>query len=89
MPALLVTYDLKTPGQDYSKFYDVIKSYSFARLSESSYAISTDESPRSLFDKLSPHIDQNDVLFVVGLKRSWCGYGQQAVFNWLDKNLAI
>lgn len=48
MSALLITYDLKKPGQDYSDFYKIIKSYSWARLSESSYAIATTEIPKSI-----------------------------------------
>ncbi len=60
MAVLLVTYDLKKPGQDYSDFYKVIKSYGWAKLSESSYAISTDKSPTTIYNELAPHIDKND-----------------------------
>ncbi len=87
MSTLLVTYDLKKPGQDYKDFYAVIKSYGWARLSESSYAIATTETPKTVIDKLLPHVDQNDRLFVIGLGQYWAGLGPQDVYNWLKQNL--
>jgi CRISPR-associated endonuclease Cas2 len=88
MSALLVTYDLKKPGQKYDDFYDIIKSYGYARLSESSYAIATNESTKTVYDKLAPYIDKNDKLFVMGLKEEWTGFGTQEIYDWLHKNLA-
>jgi hypothetical protein len=57
MAVLLVTYDLKKPGGDYSGLLAKLKSYSWARLSESSYAIQTNDSPQSVFNVLKPFID--------------------------------
>lgn len=87
MTALLVTYDLQKPGQDYSGFYDVIKSYPWAKLSESSYAIATTITPSSIYDQLSQHADQNDHVYVIGLKGPWRGRGLEDVNSWLEKNL--
>lgn len=42
MAALLITYDLNSPGQKHAKVLEKIKSFEgWARLSESSYAINT------------------------------------------------
>jgi hypothetical protein len=87
MTSLLVTYDLKKPGQDYKEFYDVIKSYSWARLSESSYAIDTEESPKTVYDKLSPYIDVNDQVFIIGLRPSWYGHASEQLYQWLRTHL--
>ncbi len=51
MAVLLVTYDLNTPGKDYNDLLKKIKGYDWARLSESSYAISTSASPQAVFDQ--------------------------------------
>ena len=50
----LVTYDRNKRSQDYSGFYNVIKKYVYAKLSESSYAIQTQDAPQTVFNKLTP-----------------------------------
>ncbi len=87
MAALLVTYDLNRPGQDYSGLLNEIKKYSWARLSESSYAINTTQTPSALFDQLRPHMDQNDYLYIITLNKPHRGYGLPNVNDWLDSNL--
>lgn len=88
MAALLVTYDLNKPGKDYNDLLKTIKSYdAWARLSESSYAISTDQSPQQVFDKLKQFIDQNDNLYVINLKKPYAGFGPKDVNQWLENNL--
>lgn len=88
MAVYLVTYDLKKPGQDYT---DILKkihaSDSWARLSESSYAIQTSWTEKQLYDYLKPHLDQNDNLYVIALCRPWTGRGPKDVNDWLERNL--
>ena len=88
MAAILITYDLNKPGKDYSGLYDTIKMYSWARLSESSYAIITDKHIDTIYNELKEHIDSNDVLYVVSLKKPWNGYGPKEVNEWLRDNLS-
>lgn len=87
MSALLVTYDLNTPGQDYTDLLGTIKSYSWARLSESSYAIATDKQPQTIYNELFAHMDNNDQLYVVTLNKPFFGYGPEKVNTWLEDNL--
>jgi hypothetical protein len=87
MSILLVTYDLNKAGQDYEGFYKIIKSYAYAKLSESSYAVQTDESSAKLYEKLFSHIDKNDRLYIITLKKPYSCFGLPDVNNWLDKNL--
>ncbi|BCK62648.1 hypothetical protein KAM338_42920 [Aeromonas caviae] len=87
MAVLLVTYDLNKPGKDYNDLLKTIKSYAWARLSESSYAIKTDQSPQQVFDKLKPFLDQNDNLYVINLKKPYAGFGPKDVNEWLDNSL--
>ena len=87
MSVLLVTYDLDKPGQDYSDVLKEIKRFSWARLSESSYAVATDLTPNQLYDRLAPYIDANDTLYVVVLHRPYYGQGPKEVNEWLEKYL--
>lgn len=88
MAVLLITYDLNKPGQDCEKILEFIKSSSAsAKLSESSYAIKTDETPQEVFQKLTPFLSDSSRLFIVNLTRPYAGAKGGAVAIWLDKNL--
>lgn len=87
MAVLLVTYDLNKPGKDYNDLLKTIKAYGWARLSESSYAIKTEQTPQQVFDILKPYLDQNDNLYVITLKKPYAGFGPTDVNDWLDSNL--
>jgi hypothetical protein len=87
MPLLLVTFDPNKHGQDYPNLLDEIKSYSYVRLSESSYAIITDKTPDTVCEELKKHIDTNDNIYIVNLKRPYAGYGSELVIDWLKKEL--
>lgn len=87
MAALLITYDLNRPGQEYDEFYEVIKSYTWVRLSESSYGVDTTDTPAQVYDKLSPHLDENDRVYVITLKKPWRGFGLEEVNDWLEERL--
>jgi DNA-binding transcriptional regulator LsrR (DeoR family) len=87
MAVYLVTYDLKKPGQDYSGLLAKIRSYAFARLSESSYAIESLESPEAVCTALRRFMDANDTIYVINLKRPYSGYGPQDTNQWLEQKL--
>jgi hypothetical protein len=87
MPLLLVTFDPNKPRQDYSNLLDEIKSYSHVRLSEFSYAIITDKAPDIVCEKLKKHIDTDDNIYIINLKRPYEAYGSKLVADWLKKEL--
>jgi hypothetical protein len=87
MAILLVTYDLNRPGQDYSDFHKIIKIYPNIKLSESSYAIQTDESPFDVYSLLNPHLDKNDQLYIITLRKPFHGFGPELVNDWLTERL--
>ena len=90
MAIRIVTYDLneeKKKRGDYTDLLKAIKSYAWARLSESSYAIESDEEPQALFAKFKQHLDQNDFLLVLTLSRPWWGMQKQEVLDWLLQRL--
>lgn len=87
MSSLLVAYDLNRPGQQHVKLLEAIKSYPWAKLSESSYAIATYENATSVFNKLRSLLDSNDTLHVVRLNSEHQSWTTQDVHNWLGQNL--
>lgn len=87
MSVLLVTYDLNRQGQNYSKFLEVIKSYSWARLSESSYAIETNKSPEMVYRELKPFADENDRYLIICLNKPHQGWIEKSIHDWLNQKL--
>jgi hypothetical protein len=87
MPLLLVTFEPEKTGQKYPRLLDEIKSYSYTRLSESSYAIITDKSPDVVFEELKKHIGNKDNIYVINLKRPYAAHGPELVTDWLYKEL--
>jgi hypothetical protein len=90
MAVLLVTYDLNKEGKskvDYNKFYALRDKYDHVKLSESSYAFNTTETPNALYNKLKPLLDENDYIYIITLSRPKMGYHLKSVIAWLEKNL--
>lgn len=89
MPVLLITYDSNKPGQDCGKILEFIKSFpTWAKLSETSYAIVTNETPENVFKQLNPFLSESSKLFIVKLTYPYAGIRGTAVAAWLDKNLS-
>ena len=64
----LITYDLCSPGRNYDKLYEKIKSYSkWAHICESTWFISTTNSCVDVRNNLVEVLDSNDRLFVAEL----------------------
>jgi hypothetical protein len=88
MAALLVTYDLNKETTR-PPIVQAIKEYPrWAKLSESSYAIVTDASPQAVYNGLHRHLDSNDQLYVINLRKPYAGQGSKEVNDWLENNLS-
>ena len=87
MSVYIITYDLSRPGRNYSELYSRIKSYgSWAKITESSWAISTPSTAVSIRDHLTPALDANDKILVGALGSSaWKGLDDE-VSKWLKTN---
>lgn len=78
----LITYDLKSPGQNYSELYNSIKDCGeWQHPLESTWVVKVSESKTAndLYQVLRPKIDTGDYLFIVDITKS--GY-----YGWLSKN---
>jgi hypothetical protein len=85
---LLVSYDLKVPGRDYTKLYGVLKTASsWCHYLESTWFISTYESVESWSDKIRAAIDENDRLFIVDITgKKYNGWLPQKAWEWLSSH---
>lgn len=87
MATYIVTYDLNKETKRPDILKD-IKSYDgWARLSESSYAITTSSGARAVYDNLAKHLDSNDNCYVISLSKPYWGQGPKDVNDWLANNL--
>lgn len=80
-----ISYDLRTPGRDYSTLIEAIKAYGiWWHQTQSVWIIVTNQSSACIRDNLMKYIDSNDLLFVIALKQEWAAVGfKQEEYNWL------
>lgn len=83
----LLTYDLRTPGRDYSKLYEAIKKYDYAKPAESCYILKTSETCVQVRDYLFKYMDSNDGLFVAELTGAAAWYNALCGDDELKKRL--
>ncbi len=88
MAVYLLTYDLNNETSRPPIVKRIDKSFkAWAKLSESSYAVSTDLDANQIYSKFSDLLDNDDQLYVIALYRPHCGQGPQEVNDWLESSL--
>ncbi len=87
MAVRLIAYDLNKPRQNRAKVLKKIKTYSWAMLSESSYAVRTNEVPSTIVNKFEPLLDDNDSFLVLTLTQPYQGQADEGVVDWLQAAL--
>ncbi|WP_122587130.1 SinR family protein [Pseudomonas viridiflava] len=70
MGVCLISYDLMTPGKDYSKIIPKIKAAypDWWKCLDSTWMVKTDSTPQQVANYLLQFIDGNDLLIVVPIK---------------------
>ena len=90
MTVLLITYDSNNLGQNCEKILELIKSSSaWAKLSEYSYAVKTEDTPQELYTKFTPYLSENTRFFIINLTRPFAGIKNTVVLEWLEKTLPV
>ena len=89
MNTLLVTYDLIDEEDARPPIVDEIKGLAldWAKLSESSYAILTTETPSNVYEQLKGLLDEDDQMYIVTISKPISGQGRREVTKWLTENL--
>jgi hypothetical protein len=90
MATHLVSYDLRTPGKNYSGLHKFLKSFgNWAKPLESVWLIHSDTSSEQVRNAIRQHIDANDRLFVVNVtnrEAAWVNLPND-VSEWMKSNL--
>ncbi len=87
MACYIVSYDLRN-DRDYKALYEALEEYgTWARITESTWAVVTDESAEEIRDYLLEVMDADDRLLVVksGVSAAWSNV--RASSKWLRKHL--
>ena len=88
MKAYIISYDLTNPGKNYEELLKKIKTYKWARLGGSAYAVISYNTAVEIRDNLKLALDSNDKLFVGTLvaQAAWSGLPEE-VSKWLINNI--
>ncbi len=79
-----ISYDLKKPGQDYSGLFEAIKSLgSWWHYLESSWLVDTHYNASQIFERVKGHIDQNDLILIIGVTNDYAGWLPQKAWDWI------
>ena len=88
MSVYCVSYDLNKAGQNYANLYEELKnSQSWWHYLDSTWLISTPETAEQLFQRMKPHIDNNDSMLVIGVTSARSGWLTNDAWEWLTKHL--
>jgi len=88
MRALLVTYHLKQPIEDYKELYSALKEGgTWWHYLDSTWLIITDLSPRDLYEKLVSHIWQGDRMLIIEVKANYWGTLPKDAWEWIENNV--
>nr|WMC97158.1 hypothetical protein RAR13_00060 [Aminobacter aminovorans] len=84
MAVYLVTYDLITPGKNYTPLLDAIRKYTNCYALKSAFFIDTLESEVTVAKKLVQLIDGNDKLYVMEITKHWAANKKMVCTDWLN-----
>lgn len=88
MTTYIVVYDLISPGQNYTRIHEQIKSYgTWARPTESTWIVVTNKTAVQVRDHLLQYIDDNDRLLVVGSSSEGAWHNVRCRNSWLKDRL--
>jgi len=84
----LISYDLVNPGQRYKKVHEEIQSLGhWAKPLESTWFVDTTLNASQISERVLKHMDANDYLLVIAVKRDYQGYLKKEIWEWLNKRL--
>ena len=79
-----VHYDLKEPGQNYDDLHAAIKSCgNWWHYLDSTWLVDTNLNANGVWDRLSPYIDKNDNVLVIGVTNDFQGWLPIKAWDWI------
>jgi len=89
MSALLITYDLNKPGQNYDKLYDAIKGLgTWWHYLDSTWIVDTSLTPAQVWEELRPAVDTGDSVLIVDITNDPnSGWLPQKAWAWIKEHV--
>lgn len=88
MSVYAISYDLNTPGQQYSDLHDAIKSLgTWWHFLDSTWLLSTSLRAEGVANRLRQVIDQNDHLLVIKVTAESAGWLPQKAWDWISQHV--
>ena len=90
MAVYMITYDLNKAGQNYDKVIEAIKDAScgiWCTYWKSSYLIKSSLSVQQVSDKITPHLDSNDRLLVIEVKKNYQGWLEESQWKYINEKI--
>ena len=84
----LISYDLKTPGRDYSTLYSAIKGCgAWWHYLQSTWIVKTTQTTNEVAALLRSTIDKNDCIILVDIThKTYDGWLPQKAWEWIREN---
>ncbi|WP_454560824.1 hypothetical protein [Mycobacterium haemophilum] len=89
MSALLITYDLNKPGQNYGPLYEKIKGLgTWWHYLDSTWVVDTYLTPTEANERLRTALDDSDSVLIVNITNdTYAGWLEQDAWNWLKTHV--
>ena len=87
MKIFSITYDLVSPGQNYSKLAEAIKDVgTWWHYLDSTWLVATTLSANSIFERLKSALDSNDHILVVDIGSDHQGLLPKDAWEWINQH---
>lgn len=86
MAVLIVVFDYSPSGASHYPMIRAIRKYPWVKLTDTSYAISTEFTPEAVSTQLRSLMESASNLYVMTSRKPFAGYGPQSVNDWLQQN---
>lgn len=84
----VVSYDLKKPGKDYIGLTEQLRhSPRWWHYLESTWLISTQESPDQLYNRLRAHLDDGDSILIIEAGKHRQGWLSKEAWEWIQQEI--
>lgn len=88
MKTYIISYCLRGISTNYMDLYEAIKTNypEWRHMMEASWLVKTEDSAKSIVDKLKPHMDSRDSIFVSEITDDREGYIPKTTWEWLKSD---
>jgi hypothetical protein len=88
MSVILVTYDLKTPGRNYTSFFNALKAQgNWWHYLANTWLVETAQTSHEVYTALSAHVTVKDWILVLPVTKHANGWLPKDAWDWINARL--